>query len=244
MNSTLISYGANNGAPFIPKAISSAALPYDGCNYYYSVLSNANASSTDLLKVWSSVMYVMEPMLSATSKLAPLTSSGGLVPQETRIRIRVNKPYVTYNAGNPVQNNTLPMYSFSTDDISPARSTAIGSSALDLVNVVPNPYYASSLYETNQLDNRVRFTNLPPKCDIAIYTMDGVLIRKFSVDNSSVSISNSSKYPLTYLDWDLKNQKGVPVASGVYLVHVNGYELGEKVLKWFGVLRPIDLDTF
>ena len=244
MNSVLVSYGVYNSSPFIPKAVASAAIGYDGCNSYYSVLSNPNSTGTDLLKVWASCMYVMEPMLSQTGKLAPLTSKGGIIPQETRIRIRVNKPYVTYNAGNPVQNNTMPLYNFSTDNISPARSTAIGSSALDMVNIVPNPYYASSLYETNQLDNRVRFTNLPPKCDISIYTLDGVLIRKFSTDNSSVTVSSSSKYPLTYLDWDLKNQKGVPVASGVYLIHVNGYELGEKVMKWFGILRPIDLDTF
>ncbi len=45
-------------------------------------------------------------------------------------------------------------------------------------------------------------------------------------------------------DWDLKNQSNIPVASGVYIIHVDVPDVGEKVLKWFGVMRPIDLDTF
>ena len=43
--------------------------------------------------------------------------------------------------------------------------------------------------------------------------------------------------------WDLKNDYGIPIASGLYVIHVKTDE-GEKVLKWFGALRPIDLDTF
>ena len=47
--------------------------------------------------------------------------------------------------------------------------------------------------------------------------------------------------------WDLKNNFGIPIASGLYIIHVateiDG-EKREKVIKWFGTLRPIDLDTF
>ena len=47
------------------------------------------------------------------------------------------------------------------------------------------------------------------------------------------------------IDWDLKNQKGIPIAGGAYIVNVYVPSLGkEKNLKWFGVMRPIDLDTF
>jgi len=37
---------------------------------------------------------------------------------------------------------------------------------------------------------------------------------------------------------------GIPVASGIYIIHVDAQGIGEKTVKWFGVLRPIDLDTF
>ena len=52
---------------------------------------------------------------------------------------------------------------------------------------------------------------------------------------------------LTSVDWDLKNNQGIPVASGLYVIHVRTMIDGKKqnkILKWFGVLRPIDLDTF
>jgi hypothetical protein len=48
----------------------------------------------------------------------------------------------------------------------------------------------------------------------------------------------------TYLDWDLLNQNKVPIASGSYIIHVDAPGIGEKTVKWFGVLRPVDLDTF
>jgi hypothetical protein len=50
--------------------------------------------------------------------------------------------------------------------------------------------------------------------------------------------------PLTSLDWDLKNSKNIPIASGTYIIHVNVPGVGEKILKWFGVMRPVDLDNF
>jgi hypothetical protein len=36
----------------------------------------------------------------------------------------------------------------------------------------------------------------------------------------------------------------VPIAGGVYIIHVDVPGVGEKVLKWFGIMRPTDLDTF
>ncbi len=115
-------------------------------------------------------------------------------------------------------------------------SIRIGSTAessLDLINVVPNPYYAYSGYETTRLDNRIKFINLPQACTISIYSVSGTLVRKFRKDND-----------LTYLDWDLKNANNIPIAGGVYICHVDVPGVGERVIKWFGVLRPIDLQNF
>lgn len=148
------------------------------------------------------------------------------------------------------QNSFFPMYQFgssvfanSTDNVPAAKS------ALDLINVVPNPYYAFSTYEDNQLDNRIKITNLPSKCTVSIFTMGGTLVREFkrdvAKDNSDGVVYNPSKPNTdTSQDWDLKNYKGIPVASGIYLIHVEAPGLGERTLKWMGMLRPIDLDTF
>ncbi|MBM55513.1 MAG: hypothetical protein CMB32_03040, partial [Euryarchaeota archaeon] len=108
------------------------------------------------------------------------------------------------------------------------------TSVLDMINVVPNPYYAYSKYETSKIDNRVKITNLPEVCTVSIYNLSGTLVRQY----------NRSNDPSTSLDWDLKNHKNVPIAGGVYIIHVDVPGIGQKVLKWFGVMRPIDLDNF
>ena len=95
---------------------------------------------------------------------------------------------------------------------------------------MPNPYYAYSEYERSRLDNRVKITNLPEKCTVKIYTVNGKLVRTFKKDNEVTSI-----------DWDLNNHKGIPLASGVYLIHVDVPDIGEVVLKFFGGIRQIDL---
>lgn len=98
--------------------------------------------------------------------------------------------------------------------------------ALQLINVVPNPYYAYSAYEKDQVDNRVKVVNLPDVCTVDIYTVNGKLIRSFSKDEA-----------ITSLDWDLKNQAGVPIGSGLYIIHVKVPDVGEKTIKWFGAMR-------
>ena len=149
------------------------------------------------------------------------------------------------------QNNDLPMYQFSTDDIySMFGQASTAKNALDYIRVVPNPYYAYSKYETGRVDNRVRITNLPNVCTIKIFTMNGTLVRTFKRDVAGQEdeiittndIRQSKRSP--YLDWDLKNQYGIPIASGLYILHIDAPGVGEKILKWFGVMRPLDLQNY
>jgi hypothetical protein len=102
--------------------------------------------------------------------------------------------------------------------------------ALKLINIVPNPYYAFSEYERSRLETKVKITNLPEKCTVTIYAINGKLIRTFKKDS-----------PITSLDWDLTNFKSIPVAGGVYLIHVDVPGIGERVLKFFGGMRQVDL---
>jgi len=82
--------------------------------------------------------------------------------------------------------------------------------------------------------------------------VNGILVRKFNRDvaaDNSYGADTDGKNFETSQDWDLKNHKSVPIASGLYLIHVeakdaSGNVIGERTLKWFGVMRPIDLDSF
>ena len=99
-----------------------------------------------------------------------------------------------------------------------------------MINIVPNPYYAYSQYEDNRLDTRVKITNLPEVCTVKIYSSNGKLVRTFKKDS-----------PRTSLDWDLNNFKGIPIAGGIYLIHVDVPDIGEVIIKFFGGMRQIDL---
>jgi hypothetical protein len=166
------------------------------------------------------------------------------------------RPYVPFNTGVPssplMNNNSFPHYTFGTGNFAVTKgNSTIAKSALDSINVVPNPYYAYSDYDKKPFDNRIKIVNLPSNCTVSIYTPNGTLIRKLYRDVSNLSegtsVGGDIQNPLTFdatIDWDLRNEKGVPIASGIYLIHVEAPGLGERTLKWFGVLRPIDLDTF
>jgi hypothetical protein len=49
--------------------------------------------------------------------------------------------------------------------------------------------------------------------------------------------------PINYVDWNLLNTKSVPIASGVYLIHVDVPNVGETVIKFFGGQRQVDLEN-
>ncbi len=204
---------------------------YDGGAFIQQMMQGG--SFTGRRKVWDAIAWVGSAMLN---------EGHTLLECEARVRLnvaRVYEPYVQPYAGyepaiEPQLNNGVNLYRFSTTDLATlTQQQTTAESALDLIGIVPNPYYAFSGYETSRLDNRVKFINLPQACTISIFNASGTLVRKYGKDND-----------LTYLDWDLRNMNNVPIAGGTYICHIEAPVLGERVLKWFGVIRPVDLQNF
>lgn len=180
--------------------------------------------------VWRNCMWVGKPFH---------VKGKNWLDGDVTIKLRVFKNYqpglsaINYVAAP--QNNNNPMYEFSFDDLSTITgNNDAAKAALDLIQVVPNPYYAASDYETNQVDNRVKVVNLPDECTVTIYSLNGTLVRRFEKGTSDI----------TSIDWDLKNYKNIPVASGLYIFHIKAPGIGERIIKWYGVLRPFSLDNF
>ncbi len=189
--------------------------------------SNYNPTAVTLLKIFGNIMWTSIPMAASDTKW---------LEGDVKVKLRVSVPYQRYTevSQTPLVNDGWPAYEFSTKNMATTHSeNETAKTALDLINVVPNPYKAYSGYEVNQLDNRVKITNLPENCTIKIFSVNGTLVRTLSKDND-----------LSYVDWDLKNHANIPISSGVYLIHINAPGIGEKVIKWFGVLRPVDLNAF
>jgi hypothetical protein len=201
---------------------------------------------------FASVAWVNMPL---TTSFFTIDNPAKDIPCDVTIDIDVNAPYQRYLSGNQTavelfdghdaaQNANYPMYQFEIgDDIATLTNQAnlsddvqsFRDSILSLINVVPNPYYSYSSYETaSQLETKVRLINLPTGTTVSIYTVDGTLVRRLGPTSGTA----------TTLDWDLHNHNGIPIAGGVYLIHFSVPEIGERVVKWFGTMRPVDLNSF
>lgn len=215
---------------------------YDGGRALYNTLkaiqntSNVQIGSNLRINFFKLAMWVGMPMGVEGTEWLPEGN-------DCRIRIRLAKPYDMGYANIPLKqqpeslmvNNLYPKYEFSIQGMNPTMNDPVKSEEdLDLVTVVPNPYYAYSNYEGNALTNRVKIANLPKRCVVTIFTINGTKVRQFKKDNDDPNIN-----------WDLTNYANTPVASGFYLIHVKDLTSGgERTIKFFGAMRKIDLNTF
>ncbi len=231
-----------------------AETPFGGRHYVYIMNSRydecaeykSKFDAGDFTGVWKQAGWVTIPLVK--SNYVAKAGEMFVPPTETKVKIRVSKPYALYNTADTPVNADMPYYTFNTNDLyNDMFNEYAAKAALDKINVVPNPYYAYSSYEQNGLDNVVKIVNLPSKCTVSIYTISGMLIRRFErgvANDLSVGATIDKLNLETTQDWDMKNNAGTPVSSGVYLIHVKLDGVGERVIKWFGVMRPVDLDTY
>ncbi len=216
---------------------------YDGCTALRKDVDRTGIIKARALAniTWCAIPFMLD---DPTVNWLPLNE--GLIPNEVTIKLRVDNPY--QKATGNGQFNNYPAYRFKLEGVTAQELTENQiPQALAEINVVPNPYLAYSEYETSSFDNTVKITNLPAKCTVTIYSLDGRFIRQYT--RNEVGKPNSpprSTPPVAVqqivpdLEWNLKNHAGIPIASGVYLIHVDAPGLGERVIKWFGVNRQFD----
>lgn len=193
-------------------------------------------------KVMRSVAWASIPLANPTMVKSYLE---GYVPTTTRVELRLRKAYTAY-AGATLLNNATskqssitgtwsPYYQISSEGLQPSfGNSEVVKNNFESIRAVPNPYYGYSRgYESDRLDNRIKFTNLPTRATIRIYTVSGTLIRQLEKDDTNGTI----------VEWDLKNAANIPISSGTYIIHIDMPGLGEHVIKWFGVMRDVDLQN-
>jgi len=80
---------------------------------------------------------------------------------------------------------------------------------LNTITAAPNPYRLSSA-------GKFRFVHLTARAEIQIYTMSGMLVRTlYHTDGTEA------------LEWDLRNDEGGMLASGIYVYYVKSYKPDE-----------------
>lgn len=101
------------------------------------------------------------------------------------------------------------------------KSDSLAKSDVGKILVFPNPYYAFNPNEISRTTRFVTFNRLPQRATIRIFNLAGQLVRTLHKDD-----------PTQFMNWDLANESNFPVASGMYLIHVDMPDLGtSKVLK-------------
>lgn len=214
---------------------------YDSCSDFITKVKASAPTNTQLSKAYANARWIGLPTSNAASPMASLKD--GLIPTETTLRFRVNRPYAPLKVNDSANlvnitptHGSWPYYTFSTSDMSPSSlaDNKDKGSLLDKIKTVPNPYYGYSGYETSRYDTKVKIINLPARVTVHIYSLDGTLVRTLTKSDPNTS----------YIDWDVRNAAGLPIAGGMYLMHVQAEGLGEVILKWFGAMRPIDATSY
>ena len=98
------------------------------------------------------------------------------------------------------------------------------------INVVPNPYFVHSNFNETEYKRQIRFTHLPEKCKISIFTISGEKVVTF--DHEDENDGNHW--------WNLRTLNNQEVAPGLYIFAVENLTPGftnEKFVGKFAIVR-------
>jgi hypothetical protein len=105
------------------------------------------------------------------------------------------------------------------------------------VMVYPNPYRVDGQYADNKYEpggiygKRIRFVNLPPRCTIRIYTLDGDLVQTIDHEMDPHDLEATTHW------WNLVSRNSQAVVSGIYLFSVEDKDSGENQVGKFVIIK-------
>jgi hypothetical protein len=138
-------------------------------------------------------------------------------------------------------NSAADKFTFTTANYTPTTGRELAKTAAQQVNIFPNPYLGQNRAEINPVTRFVTITHLPESgATIRIFTLAGSLIKTINDDIRSTQGTLGSHVA----QWDLRNDNDVPIASGIYIIHIDMGDLGEKVLKAAVFMPEERLDKF
>ncbi|MFN8546918.1 MAG: hypothetical protein U0527_02845 [Candidatus Eisenbacteria bacterium] len=219
----LVSAVGNYEERLIPNLFSAGGTEgvYD---YADETTDDAGVPITDAVYAYAGADYAAFAADAADGTLEPSTDTGSTEMFARQIFASPGKvipaqgTVVRIYANGPQSGET---WSFSTAT-SAAGLVRVIDDDMDKIHAVPNPYFNQSAYELTQFDRVIRFINLPnAECTVRIFNLAGDLVRTLEKTDKSVS----------FLRWDLQTDKGFPVASGIYVYHIDAKGVGTKTGK-------------
>lgn len=132
-----------------------------------------------------------------------------------------------YNVGDanipPSENSPFSDPSLEGDNtVAGKPQSPVATASLSDIKVVPNPYVAANVFETDPYEKELHFTHLPSSCTIRIFNIAGELITTINHDDGTSEAS-----------WNLRTSANQEVAPGLYVYHVaSNVVSGNKVDKF------------
>ena len=111
------------------------------------------------------------------------------------------------------------LFTFSTEAGTTGDMTS-AAAEVKKISVFPNPYYAFHELESSRYDKFITFNHLPTTAKIRIFNLGGQMVRLLNKTDDT-----------QFIQWNMQNQDGLPVASGIYIAHIDMGDLGTKILK-------------
>lgn len=188
----------NTGQP-----VSFAFAEIDGNDGRYTV-NPTNANRTD-------IMYFLEPNYTWQNTIVP--RAGGRNPQAgDTLEVYLRKPFLSGDVFRFTMRGEK-------------ADAQLAKTQLDQVRVVPNPYVAAERWEprnpysSGRGPRELHFINLPQKCTIRIFDVNGVLIDTLEQNST---LDNGTAI------WDMLSKDGLAISYGIYLYHIEAPDIGQK----------------
>lgn len=122
------------------------------------------------------------------------------------------------------------------------QSKKLAKNNLDDIRVVPNPYIVTESWEpTNPYTSgrgprELHFINLPAKCTIRIFTVNGELVDKIDFDGGAINSTERNGFTDGFDSglnngtaiWDMLSKDNLEIAYGIYLYHIDAPGIGQK----------------
>jgi hypothetical protein len=219
LNVAIVEQNGQQGTPLLWEVTASSS----DRNYLFILNSNYSGDTPDPYYT-SRLIFAQAAEFDILYAWWPLLRGGVTAPRWQDGQVLKITPYFG--------NRPNDIYSFKS--IAPVKNNlALAKQQALRVGVFPNPYRGFNLEERDPVNRFVTFTNLTPTAKIRIYTLSGELVQVIEHNDGT-----------TRARWNLRNSADVPVASGIYIVHVELPEIGRRVLK-VAVFQPEErLDVF
>lgn len=131
---------------------------------------------------------------------------------------------ITIRTFKAIKDGDVKAFSVGTVDRSDTGNTP--KKRVQEVTVFPNLYLGMNTWESSPLEKFITFSHLPLRATIRIYSLSGVLVE--TIEKNDLS---------QFVRWDLTNSSDLPVASGIYIAHIEMPDLGEEVLLKLAIVQ-------